>query len=417
MLHFSRARRFVMMAVAVVAVAALPGCTSVVSGSASRAAGSVTVDGVDVDTLSTGNYPTAPLPPYGTAGSPEVGVYLEGTRLAAHAVLLTDIDPALNDGPPLVAGVLANTEALELVIRTFPDGTPNEIAAAAARHNFLLAFATQRFSTEGEGDRISLTNAVMVFPDAAAAKAAATEMAAVDSTEWPEMPSEPTTIAEYPDAIVFSTSDTGEQWLSSYTPHGRYLLYQHAGAPTFEAARDLVVATLNAQGPLIDAFEPTPPAEWAELPIDPTGLLARTIPVPSADARVDENIVYPPAAALHYQSDPARSSTLFDEVGVVAVAAAKATVYQTSQDDGGAHVVDAFSAEAVDSMGFSPTGGVLGMPNVRCFSQEFAISSGETSTMYYCIGAAGRYAFEATAWQPDDLHQIMAAQYLMLTAQ
>lgn len=398
----------------VIAVVALAGCTTTVDGSATRTAGSVTSDGVDLEVLTTGNYPTTPYPAYGTAGSQEAGVRLEGLRLANNTVVPSDVDPTLIDYSIQSARVMDDAASIEPVILSYPDGTPNEMAAAAQAHNFVVGFASRRYASATNN---GLTNAVLMFPDEGAAKAAAAEMLAADMREWPDSSSVPHPIPGHPDALAYTKTSTDGITVSSYTPRGRYVLYQTAFTSTIEASTSLVVGALDAQGPLIDAFVPTDPADYADLPIDPAGLLARTIAVEPSKALTSDNVAYEPAASLHFQNDPVRSQALYDEVGMVAVASGKVTTYETSQDDGGARVIEEFASEAVDAMGYEPAAGVMGMPNVQCFLFTFPISDGSMGSQYYCVGSTGRYAFEAASDQEADVHQLVAAEYLILTAQ
>lgn len=407
-----RPARVLVAAAAIVVVAT--GCTSVVDGSASRAAGSVTPDGVDLEVIDTGNYPTTPFPAYGTAGTEEAGKFLESIRLANNTVLPSDVDPALIDYSLLSASSMGDTDSLAVMIPSYPDGTPNEMTAAAAAHGFILGFASRRYNADNND---GLTNAVLIFPDEAAAKAAATEMAAADQREWPDSPAVPHPIPEHPDAVAYARTSSDGVTVGSYTPRGKYVLFQSAFTKTVEASTDLVVKTLDRQVPLLDQFVPTDPAKYTDLPIDPSGLLAKTIPAESSSLGVRGNVTYQPDAALHFQHDPLLSRTVFDEVGMVSVASGKTTVYETSQDDGGARVAEAFAAEAVDSMGFSPASGVMGMPNVQCFSSEYTLSTGATGSQHYCLGSTGRYAFEVVGDQETDVHQLIAAEYRILTAQ
>lgn len=412
-----RIRLSAAIGVAAVAAAAT-GCTSVIDGSATRAAGSVTSDGVDLELLSTGNYPTTPAPAFGTAGTEQKGLLLEGARLGNYTVVPTFVDPGLADYGFLSAGTIQDTDALAGVIPTDFDA-PNEVAAAAQRHDFVVGFGTRRYEQGPAGeDERTLVIAVLEFPDDAAAKAAATEMAAAYMTAWPAAPGVAHTIAGHADALAVAQDRPGNATVSSYTPRGRHVLYQQAIAQDIGAADDLVARTLDLQIPLIDTFEPTDPAQFADLPVDPSGLLARTIPADGSTTQIYENTAYLPAASLHFQSDPVASRTLYDEVGLVAVAMGDTTVYEAESNDGGSRVMEQFQGEAVGPMGFSPASGVMGMPNVACFSKVVDTASGQGGdTYYYCLGEAGKYAWEAISAQENDVHQKMAAQYLMLTAQ
>ena len=77
-----------------------------------------------------------------------------------------------------------------------------------------------------------------------------------------------------------------------------------------DPAIGLVAKTLDLQGPAIDKFRATDLSEFADISLDPTGLLARTLPVPDKEATPIQNATYEQRGALQYQSDPARSAKL-----------------------------------------------------------------------------------------------------------
>ncbi len=63
------------------------------------------------------------------------------------------------------------------------------------------------------------------------------------------------------------------------TAHGPYVLCQSAdSAESPDTAAQLIATTLELQQPLIDKYTPTPVDQLAQLPIDPDGLLAHTVP-------------------------------------------------------------------------------------------------------------------------------------------
>lgn len=389
---------------------AVAGCTRSVDGVASRAAGSVTSDGVDLELLSTGNYPTAPLRPYGLADTDQDGRYLEGARLAANTVVPSDVDPTLVDVGLLSAGTVVDADRLELFVG-------EELGETAESHGFELAFASRRSAQADDGSvgPLHLTNVVLVFADDGAARAAAADLAAAHTRQLqPDSPTTPRVLPGRPQTAAFSYDTFDGVAMAAYTPHERYVLYQWAEAPTVERAAQLVSDTLAQQEPLIDEFVPTDPADYADLPIDPSGLLARTIPVPAAARELNDNFVYSPAGAMHFQADPNRSRELFDEFGVLRMASGKTVVYETSSEDGGERMLAALSEGPSETVA---SAGIIGMPNVECSRLDFPIGDdGEVGSQYYCSGSAGRYLFSAKGPQEQDVHQQMAAQYLMLTA-
>lgn len=392
------------------------GCTTLVDGTASRAAGSETADGVDVALLDAGPYPTAPLPAFGLAGNEVAGALLEAARLANYVVLPTDIDQTLTLDPAGEGGyTLKDPAALDLLLAPPLDAPGRPYVDAAANHGYITGFGSRRAAAD-TADDTELINAVLEFGDPVSAKAAATEMAEYDKA-WPATPSISLAIPGNPDTAAY----TVELWRArnetrAYTAYGQYVLIQLVEAETPERTTGLIADTLAAQRPLLDDYTPTDPAELTQLPFDPTGLLTRTLPVQDYLTTM-EGRVREPAAALHFEPEPRAARTLFDEVGMVAVATSEAQVYESSLPDGGNRFVETASEWPVDHWGFEPADGVAGMPNSRCFGQVVAPSeSGFRRQLYMCFGSAGQYGFRVMAAQEPDAHQMLAAQYLMLTA-
>jgi hypothetical protein len=166
----------------------------------------------------------------------------------------------------------------------------------------------------------------------------------------------------------------------------------------------LIAKTIDLQGPRIDQFRATDPAEFADISVDPTGLLARTLPVPETQATVVQNTTYEQRGALHFQSDPSRSSTLFTQTGMDLVAMAKTNVYQTKDAAAAAKIVDGFFAEVQPTS--KPANGVRNLDGSRCLQLE--------DKSFYCLAAADRYAIETSGPTLLDTQQQVAAQYVML---
>lgn len=391
------------LAVAVLVVGCGGGSGQGGAGSAapSSAAGARTVD---VSALDVGNHPTKPQPALGAAGTPGQGLIADARRMADFVVGPWEIDPTLIGSYATTALVLKDADALELI-------GPKSVAAAAAGHSFVNGF----FSARQGADKTILIDAVARFADPAAATAAATDMAqaALDEptsgatrTRVPVPGHLDTVTSSYPftDPAVGKEQST----VRAFTPHGSCVLMQvvqsYGGR---DAAVGLVGKTLDAQAPLIDQFTPTAPADFAGLPLDPTGLLARTLLVPAHDASVVQDWVYRPRGALHFQTDPAATARLFTDTGTDAVASGKSVVYRTAEAAGAAKLAAAF-LEQVTATGATPADPVTGLPGSACLQVPGA--------GYYCTAAADRFAVEVQGEQLRDVHQMVAAQYALLVA-
>jgi hypothetical protein len=351
-----------------------------------------------------GNFPTKPRAPLGAANTPFVGRLLDAQRMAGYVTGPWEVDPALIEAFPPQAVVIKNADALSIFL-------DKDDAAVAGRHDFVNGFHTAR---QIASQQRSLRNAVLRFADPAAASAAATELA---QTELAKPVSGATRTAVpipgHPDALTSSypftdnASHKERANVTSFTPHGPFVLVQIAQSfAGLDEAVGLVAGTLDLQIPLIDQFTPTPVADFPSLPRDPSGLLARTIPVSDKDETVNLNATFDRRGMLQFQSDSVKSAQLFGDTGMDLATAGKTTVYQASDPAGASKIVDEFIAE-VSATGH-PDDPVPGVPGSKCVNLS--------SAGVYCVAPAGRYAIESRTGQRTEVHQLVAAQYLMLTA-
>ena len=132
--------------------------------------------------------------------------------------------------------------------------------------------------------------------------------------------------------------------------------------------------------------------------------MAKTLPdsgVPSAA----KNAVYGTRGAQHFQTNPIGSQTLFKDTGITDVAMGNTNVYQTRNPGAAVMVTNSFSEEVAKEA--KPADPVTALPDSHCW----ALPKG-----FYCVAPAGQYAIEARSEQLLDVHQQLAAQYVMLTA-
>jgi hypothetical protein len=358
---------------------------------------------VSPDALDVGDYPTAPRPALGVAGSAPAGIVADAQHMADFVVGAWDVDPAM------VAPYLSSTYLVTAPSAIEQLG-PTQIAAAAERHRMVGGFVSARQAP----DKSILVNGVLRFPDPSAATAAAGEMneAGAQQPIQGATPA-PTAIPRNPDAAAstypFTPHGTDRAWtaIRSFTPHGPYVLMQVAQSiDGLEPAANMVAKALDLQLPLIDQFTPTPIDALADVPLDPTGLLVRTIPAEVGAAPATKNAAYNARGAVHFQSNPVGSTTLFEDAGVTVVAMGETNVYQAKDAPSATLVANSFGKE-VSVDGVTAADPVPALPGSRClqFPQGF-----------YCVASADRYAIEVQADQLRDAHQQVAAQYVMLTA-
>ena len=286
---------------------------------------------VDISKLDAGPYPTEPSQPLGVTGDPLRGVLVEAQRMANNVVGPWEVDSTLTKWFGFGATVLQNAGDLAQL-------GPEPFAAAAGQHGFVNGFVSARTA---EGQKI-LLNAVLRFPDPGAATAAATEFGDIAAKTGERCAARadagPPGHARRR-AIRQTEGATGKRWgaVRAFTPHGQYVFMQLAQAiDGTDPALGLVAKTVDLQGPVIDKFRATDLSEFGDISLDPTGLLARTLPVPDKEATTIQDTTYEQRGALHFQNDPARSATLFSETGTDLVAMAKTNVYQTKDSESAA---------------------------------------------------------------------------------
>lgn len=393
---------------------ALVGCSARVAGSAIKAGGPAP-PAAEAGLLDPGNYPRRPLPPLGTVANEDAGRLVEAHRMANNVVGPWEVDPGL------VNGLLEQVH-----ITALPDVgslTPffgEDLAGLAGAHHYLLGFSSGRSSVPppprqppNKSFKV-LNNAVLRFATPADAAAAAAEMAAKNrGMSRDGVAAAPLPIPRFPATVASVAGVRSGFEAEAFTAHGPYVLYQYAGSKdTAAVVADLIATTLDKQGPLIDHFPATAADRFATLPIDPTGLLART--VPSTTPGVNRPAVYEPHAALHFAPLPAASVSMDAEGGVQREAVDRATVVEAIDATGANRVLEGMVRTLVPWGGYQSMAGITGLPSARCFDR--GATGDNVLPRYLCLGVADRYAFKVSANQDLDTRQIAASQYLMLSS-
>ncbi|OHV03786.1 hypothetical protein BKN37_13310 [Mycobacterium talmoniae] len=403
-------RRLGVASCAAALIVTVAACSTTISGSAVMATSEAGPGGVHGTSLDPGNYPTAPRPPLGTAGDPTKGAVIEAQRMASNVVGPWEVDPALLT-PGMETLVLKSPEAVGVVL-DFQDA----LGAVAGAHNFIAGFSSVRTAYQGPelgGNELRwLSNIVLRFASPDDATAAAAEMAATSTNVYQDhsedpTPTQPIAVPLYPatSAVTFEFNSGAK--VLAYTAHGTYVLCQQVYSKDGpSAAADLVAATLDKQGPLIDRFQPTPVDQLSTLSLDPGGLLART--VPAAERNVNYGS-YEPRGILHFDDTPPRSQTVFDAAHLQLATRGATNVYQTPDPTSARRIVDSFTTEVVERK-YVPAAGIQGLPDAKCLTRK----DNDTAT-FYCLAVVDRYAVEASSKHERLAHQLVSAQYLMLT--
>ncbi|KZS69766.1 hypothetical protein A4G29_01425 [Mycobacterium kansasii] len=389
------------------AVSLVAGCSSTIDGRAVPAPGAAGWDGVDVGLLDTGDYPITPRPPFGLAGDPIEGGLAESRRMATNVLGPWEAEPTLVTYEQLGTGLVKGPGTVNFFL-----GSP--IGDGLEDHHFLAGFASARYTATGTYK--GLVNLVLRLAgpdDATAAVAAMRAKAAALTLPFADKPvtTQPFSIPRHPDsaAVTYRSKDLREGpdrfSVIAITAHGSYVLCQAAdSAESFDNAVQLIDATLELQQPLIDKFSPTPPDRLAQLPIDPGGLFARTLPPAQGNDTVEDG-VYDQLGIRHFAEDPVRAQALFRSVALQQASyTTTGSVYQAADAGSARRIVGELAAQAAGTL--KPTTGITGMPKAQCFTAHLG---------FWCAANADRYAFDAWSDHEADVHQMIAAQYRILT--
>lgn len=402
---------------AVVATAVIAGCSGTVPGTAVTERADPAA--VNPAALNTGSYPITPQPPLGNASTYDVGRLIEGRRMASYVVGPWQVDPSLTRAEATGASVIINRDRLGLVL--WPP-----MMARTPLLPLIVGFVAERKAADTK-DPTSLRNVVVRYADPAAAAAVAAGMATgaltmpvdtgVSTEPIPTEPIRPVPIPGHADVNgALLTRHDGTQVIQELvvaSAHGPYVLVQDVQTVQDpDRAAALAGETLDLQGPLIDKFQPTDPGQFLTLPLDPTGLVARTLPIKPAQATTMSNAAYDPAAALQLEDDPIEAASALTEASADVVSVGQTTVYQTKDPDSARRLAQLLGDETAKSPGAAAVPAVPGLPQSRCIRID---DSGLVSR-HWCITTVGRYAFKAAARQLDNSQQALAAQYRILTS-
>lgn len=366
---------------------------------------------VDVSTLDVGNNTTTPKF-YDKPVSTDHAKLMEALRLASYIPLPSEVDPE----------VKYPAQAMSVVVRSFVDlssaAIHNRVHADAAVLNSAASGFMSGFVTSGKSDeKISLSyeleNIVLLFTDEQSASAAAPVLGQADFASTPGAERVP--IDGYPAAYALVEKGNGGPFRSWYAT-GRFVILTnifdsvmaeiHERDLTKMAAR--VRRSLDVIPPALAKFPVTPLDALLGIPVDPDGVLARSLPTVLADpSQAGIPGIYDRRGGLQLVQG-ADEEKLFDEAGVDRVAWRGNYLFRARDAAGAARIVDAHSAT---SRRFRPVESPKNLPNAKCRKY---IGPGVGIIAHYCFVSYGRYAAEVSANQLLDAQQRIAAQYALL---
>lgn len=194
----------------------------------------------------------------------------------------------------------------------------------------------------------------------------------------------------------------------TWTPYDAYLIYTYVGVgvdipPDQRPLAELTKRLLDAQLENLRGYTPTPPAELTELPVDVDGILTRTLP-PTDEGTAEA--VLTPAMARQLVGRTDLSGRAFDDAGVDLVVRAEPWIYRT-EDASAAERLQAYFVSRLDPE-YRIVESPPGMPRAHCAEHS------EQAASLQCIFTNDRYTVVLSGQQLQDLHQKVAAQYLLL---
>ncbi|MGW2662040.1 DUF7373 family lipoprotein [Nocardia tengchongensis] len=260
---------------------------------------------LDVRTLDTGSYPVNRYTYDRNNGGK--GATLEGIRMTAAVAPSDRIDPALNIGRG--GAVLASVDDV-LNVSHLASAVKNVLV----NRGFLAGFASSGSDREDVNDNpdpnsTTITTRVLRFPTTDAAKLAARELEDADFSVALNA-NQKLTLPDYPDA--YAHWRPGVPTIGVAMAHKDFVISLFILRPTADVQGLLswTKKTLDAEVPVLDAFQATPADQIAQLPVDPDRLLARTLVADRDHRTVDpDKFAVFPANWLVLPSDDLKSWT------------------------------------------------------------------------------------------------------------
>lgn len=399
--------RWAWVMVAGAAALTVAGCTSVMDGSAARDPGYKPGE-VNRVLMQVGNYPVdVRKPPTPSVGLSKV---IEAQRMAGFVVYPWEAYPTATSSDEFGTRPIITPAALGVQM-------PGDVAPDIAQDNgFINGFTTSRGTPkDAPGKHMAVNLMVLRFPGPDQANAALAAFVAKQPPPKGSTQPRPIPIPGHPEATATAVVlDSGRPSVTSLSAHGTYVFNVFTQTDdTPEAAAATIGKALDLQGPRIDQFQPTDPAQFATMNPDPTGLLVRALP--KKDATVTDG-VYTTAAMLHFSAGnnlngPQEAADRFAKFGIDVIVQGKSVFYQAKDAAAAAGFAELVAKDFADDAEQKPA--VPGFPAAKCFTIN---NPGQLGDRIQCVATADRYVITVFSKQSADAIQQISAQYLMLAA-
>ncbi|MQY25057.1 DUF7373 family lipoprotein [Nocardia aurantia] len=373
-------------------------CGAEVQGHAARQA-------ADTTNLDVGNYPTKRRV-IGHAKTLKQARTRESQRLADFVALPSEADPAYTDDAlGLSQHVVLNRHGMgKLVINdTFNDVAKDLVAG------WQNAMST---AADPNGNARTLSLAVLEFPSAKIAADVGPTLENDDFTY--NVDNVPVDLVKHPEGKAHWRPAISS--IGSWTVHDRYVVFikvvDDTAAPDLPALVSFTDTMLDTQLPLLDTFVPTPADQIMNIDMDPDGLLGRTLPSnPEIPLRADVDGIYTgrgaasgmQSAGLNFLKTGDVDLVAFGDGGVFRSRTSKGALALWQDEQPSTHL------KPTQRMAEAPKGLSA---NVECFTD---LTDKGDPIMNLCYLQVDRYTAEAAAKNLQDLHQKIAAQYVLLT--
>lgn len=423
-----RWQSMVSMTAAVIVGTTLVSCSTDGEPTQTAAGSSSAEPTVDLAALDPGPYPTEPRPEFGVADDKDWNHFarVEGQRMAQFTVLPVEVDPGLVDAALQLTTPIPGPPSLDGLIY---DGA----SKIKANGELVSGFSTKAASDDDPKNMRSLQIMVLRYFTPKTAQAAAGELTDGFAQYARQKGANPVvgTLPGVNGAQTVATSTGGSNYLHTFTPHGVYVIFTWATAPSAQQAEAMTRKAIPLQEKLIDQFPRTLTAKERrargldpqnlEFPLeDQNKVLIYALPhsdeeLSSADpeGKVFVNhalrAVYGPRGLAHFTTDSENTFTILKNAGSTANAVERSFVYRADTDEKAKELAAAYAKSDDDPVAIAPPPG-LSEDQAHCTSIPSA-----SSTNYQCIVRVGRYVADVHSNNKGDVYQQASAQYLILT--
>ncbi|NKY56856.1 DUF7373 family lipoprotein [Nocardia flavorosea] len=350
--------------------------------------------GPDISALQPGNYRTNPRTSEEVRTPENVDVQ-ESLRLGQHVPLIMETNPRLVFNPVVYrTKVLTPLHPPRIQDQDFHVAVPGLVAGWET--------VGQRREESSLGRTIEL--AIMAFAEPKQATHAAEFLSdmALHGSSPPVgtigIPGHPTAIGQ--------VSEFGS--LNVWVTQGNLMVETYIGAgvdipPDTTGLAAEVKTVLDNLFSALGEYKPTPVDELGQLPVDRDGILAFALPGSEPVAEM----VLDPSSLLNFLQRPDLAKRALEDSGVDLAVHGGARIYRTA-DPAAAERLKAYFVSQLNAAQ-QPVDSPPGMPAAHCTDDP------ESTSSLSCIFTSNRYvAIIDGSNQIQDLHQQVAAQYLLL---